>query len=215
MDPLGSLVAHALSAVAGADVDLDATAVRILDATLTEVAAHGVDGLTTERVARRARVSRVTVYRRFGDRQGLVNAMTMREGRRLADGIAAAMAGTRSPGEQFVEGFVTAIRIARGHPVISRTALLEPGELIAAGLADDAALLRLGSVFLADAVRRLQADGAALHLDPDEAGETLARLFAAFVLIPGQHVIDLSTDESTRAYLRRTLGPMVTGRSMP
>ena len=210
---LGALLTHALSG-GGDDVEFDATATRILDAALAEVGARGIDGLTADRVARRAKVNRVTVYRRFGDRQGLISAMTMREGRRLTSGIAEAMANAHTPTEQFVEGFVAAIRIARVHPVISRTALLEPGELIAAGLADDAALLRLGSVFMAAAVRQLQADGVALHLDPDEAGETLARLFSSFVLIPGRHVIDLGTDQSTRDYVRRTLGPMITGQPM-
>lgn len=215
MEPLGTLVTRALSgATDGApelDADLDAVGVRILDAALAEVAAHGTDGLTGEGVARRAKVSRVTVYRRFGDRQGLVTAMTMREGRRLAAGIAEAMAEARSAADQIVEGFVAAIRIARDHPVISRTARHEPGELIAAGVADDAALLKLGSALVADCVRALQDEGVALHVDADEAGETLARLFAAFVLVPSRHVIDLSSDESTRGYLRRTLAPMVTG----
>jgi TetR/AcrR family transcriptional regulator, repressor for uid operon len=98
-----------------------------------EAAAHGVAGLTTEGVARRAGVNRATVYRRFGDRDSLIEAMTMREGQRMAMGIALAVARVSDPAEQFVEGFVASIRLAREHPIISRVASVEPEQLVAAG----------------------------------------------------------------------------------
>jgi AcrR family transcriptional regulator len=189
----------------------DRTGDKILDAAVTEAAAQGVAGLTTEGVARRAGVNRATVYRRFGDRDGLIEAMTMREGQRMATGIAVAVAQVSEPAEQFVEGFVASIRLAREHPIISRVASVEPEKLVAAGLADNGALLRLGSGFVAAGIRVAQARGQATHLDADEAGETIARLFAAFVLLPVTQAIDLRTDESARAYARRTLGPMTFG----
>ncbi|MFI6772151.1 hypothetical protein [Nocardia sp. NPDC050412] len=106
--------------------------------------------MTTERVARRAKVSRVTGYRRFWDRHALVTAKMAREGRRISARVTESMASAQPPTEQIVEAFASAIRIAR--TVLSRT-LLESGELIAAGLADDAALLRLGSTLVADGVQ--------------------------------------------------------------
>jgi TetR/AcrR family transcriptional repressor of uid operon len=190
---------------------IDRTGGEILDAAVLEAAAHGVAGLTTEGVARRAGVNRATVYRRFGDRDSLIEAMTMREGQRMATGIALAVARVSDPAEQFVEGFVASIRLAREHPIISRVASVEPEQLVAAGLADGGALLRLGSGFVAAGIRAAQSRGRATHLDADEAGETIARLFAAFVLLPVTQAIDLSTDASARAYASRTLGPMTFG----
>ncbi|WP_084527617.1 TetR/AcrR family transcriptional regulator [Nocardioides dokdonensis] len=189
----------------------DATATKILDAAVAACAAHGISAVTIDGVARRAGVNRVTVYRRFGDRDALLQAMTLREGERMAQGIMAALAGLADPVEQLVEGFAAALRLAEAHPVIRRTAEHEPQDLIAAGLADDAALLRMGSAFAAAGVRRLQADGRATHLDADAVGETMARLFASFVLLPAQHAIDVRTQDGARAYARRTLVPLLLG----
>lgn len=189
----------------------DSTTERIIDAAVTEIAAFGVTKLTIGGLARRAGVNRATVYRRFGDLDGVVEAMTMREGRRITTAVFQAIAGVSDPAQQLVEGFVTSIRLAREHPVISRTARLEPGELIAAGLADDSALLRLGSNLVAAVITEAKEHGYAAHLDPGETGQTLAMLFAACVLLPSNQGVDLRTDESTRAYAQRTLAPMIFG----
>ena len=57
----------------------DETSERILDAALALSAASGVQHLTMDAVARRARVGRMTVYRRFGDKERLVEALAARE----------------------------------------------------------------------------------------------------------------------------------------
>lgn len=206
---IGALVAAGI--FGGADEHADRTAQAILDAVVIEAAASGVTRLKIDAIARRAGVSRVTVYRRFGDLDGLLEAVTMREGKTMADGIFRAVDGIGEPTGRLVEGFVACMRMAREHPVIARTAALEPDRLIAAGMADDAALLRLGSSVIAQLLREDQTNGHATHLDPDEAGQTIAMLFAACILMPTTHGIDLRTDESVRAYAQRTLAPMVFG----
>ncbi|WP_405164248.1 TetR/AcrR family transcriptional regulator [Nocardia sp. NBC_01499] len=197
--------------LSSADEHADRTVAKILDAAIVEAAASGVARLKIDAIARRAGVNRVTVYRRFGDLDGLIEAATMREGKRMADTVLRAVDGVDDPADRLVEGFVACMRMAREHPVIARTASLEPDRLIAAGLADDAALLRLGSAVLADQIRQAQTEGHAAHLDADEVGQSIAMLFAACVLMPTAQGIDLRTDESVRAYAQRTLAPMVFG----
>src|SRR5436190_590157 len=63
----------------------------ILDAALALSAASGIRNLTMDDVARRARVGRMTVYRRFGDKAGLVEALSAREGRRCLEQLDAAV----------------------------------------------------------------------------------------------------------------------------
>lgn len=188
----------------------DKTLERILDAAATEAAAYGLGGLTIDGVARRAGVNRVTVYRRCGDRAGLLAALAAHEGHLMTSALAEATHAIEDPDERFVEGFCAAIRLAREHPIIARTARHEPEALIAAGLADDAALLRIGAAFVAESLRQAQDEGRAQHLDADIAGETAVRLFAAFVLLPGGG-IDLHDDQSARAYARDTFVPMLLG----
>src|SRR3954454_23019242 len=48
---------------------------RILEATETLVAEHGIEGVSMEGVARAASVGTGTLYRRFGDRAGLAFAL--------------------------------------------------------------------------------------------------------------------------------------------
>lgn len=194
-----------------ADVPGDATATKILDGAVGACAAHGISALTIDGVARRAGVNRTTIYRRFGDRDALLQAMTLREGERMAQAITESVAGIEDPADQLVEGFAAALRLADAHPVIRRTAQFEPQDLIAAGLADGAALLRLGSTFAATGVRKLQANGRATHLDAEAVGETMARLFASFVLLPAQQAIDVRSEAGARSYARRTLVPFLLG----
>ncbi|MGA8988143.1 TetR/AcrR family transcriptional regulator [Aeromicrobium sp.] len=209
---LGGVLGRALAGQAS-ELPGDSTATRILDAAVTESAARGIGALTIDGVARRAGVNRVTVYRRFGDRDSMLQAMTLREGTRMAEGILLAIAGVEDSADQLVEGFVAALRLAEAHPVIRRTAAFEPQDLIAAGLADGAALLALGSTFVAAGVRRAQADGVGAHLHADQVGETMARLFASFILLPAQHAIDVRSADGARAYARRTLVPLLLGPS--
>lgn len=209
---LGSILGRAFADEASG-LPQDTTATRILDAAVSECGSRGIGALTIDGVARRAGVNRVTVYRRFGDRDSMLQAMTLREGRRMAEGILEAISGVTNPADQLVESFVAAMRLAEAHPVIRRTAEFEPQDLIAAGLADGAALLVLGSTFIAAGVRRAQADGMAVHLDADQAGETMARLFASFILLPAHHSIDVRSAAGARDYARRMLVPLFLGES--
>ena len=188
----------------------DRTANRILDGALEEASAHGLRSLSIEGVARRAGVNRVTVYRRFGDREGLFAALAAREGHRMSAALVAAVDGIDDAVERLLEGFVESLCYARSHPLMMRAAQVEPESVIAAALADDAALLRIGATFMAGAVRDAQRSRGVAHVDPDQAGETLARLFASFVLLPGGS-LDPTDESLMRDYARRTLIPMVIG----
>ena len=71
---LGAVLGRAFGGGASGVPD-DATATKILDATVGACAAQGIGAVTIDGVARRAGVNRVTVYRRFGDRDALLQAI--------------------------------------------------------------------------------------------------------------------------------------------
>jgi AcrR family transcriptional regulator len=60
---------------------------RILDAARRLFAAHGIDGVSLERVAREAGVSKATLFRRFGDRQALFLALLDEHERELQEAV--------------------------------------------------------------------------------------------------------------------------------
>lgn len=70
---------------------------RILDATFVVVSRHGRNKLQLQEVAAEAGVSRPTVYRYFGDKDGLLEAFALYEQDNFAAGIASATAGLRGP----------------------------------------------------------------------------------------------------------------------
>jgi AcrR family transcriptional regulator len=105
----------------------DATSERILDAALALVAASGARNLTMDDVAARAGVGRMTVYRRFGARQRLIDVLAARECRRCLHQIGAAI-DPRAPIEQrAADLFVATLTVIGEHPLLARLARVEPG----------------------------------------------------------------------------------------
>src|SRR5919201_812188 len=87
------------------DAAPDAVAERILDGALEQFQLVGLRRSTIDDVARRARVGRVTVYRRIGQKDELVEAVILRELRRLFAAVDAATATLATVEERTAEGF--------------------------------------------------------------------------------------------------------------
>ena len=65
----------------------DPSTVKILDAAVAEFEQHGIRRVALDDVARRAGVSRTTIYRRFANRDELVAAVVERAQREAARGV--------------------------------------------------------------------------------------------------------------------------------
>jgi AcrR family transcriptional regulator len=194
----------------GVEPPSDALSTRILDAALALSAASGLRHLTIDAVARRARVGRMTVYRRFGDKERLVEALGVRECRRCLAELDAAIGPDAPIEEQIAEGFVTSLRLAREHPLLNRLARLEPDTVLAALTADGGAVFAAARAFVADRLRASQRAGVVGELDVEAAAELLVRLAFSFVLIQDT-VLPVGADAAARAAARRLVAPMVSG----
>ncbi len=131
----------------------------MLDAARDCVLAVGVRRTTLADVARRAGVSRMTLYRRWPDLQTLVGDLMTREWIEVATrAIPAATpgVGTRS---RIVDGMVAGVEAFRAHPLFRKILDVDPELLLPYVLdrrgASQEALLML----LADALREGHADG--------------------------------------------------------
>lgn len=187
----------------------DPTSERILDAALALSAASGVRNLTMDDVADRARVGRMTVYRRFGGREQLLEALAVREARRCLAEIDRAIDPSRPAEDQIAEGFVTALRLSRDHPLLNRLARVEPESVLASLTADGGVVLSLMRAYLAQRIREAQERGEVPQSDPDAAAELLIRLCISFVLIQDS-VIPLDDEEEARSFARRMIAPALT-----
>jgi AcrR family transcriptional regulator len=186
----------------------DETTERILDAALAEAAANGVERITMDAVAGRARVGRMTVYRRFGSKPELVTALVGREASRGLAAIATAVDPGRELPDRVADGFIATLQVARAHPLLQRLVRYEPQTLLAALNDPGDPLLAMLREF---GVAQIQAAGPAegeLRAGPEEIAELLVRIGLTYLLIPAG-VIDLDDEHAARRLAETLIAPIV------
>ena len=176
----------------------DPATTAILDAAVVEFEQHGLRRVALDDVARRARVSRPTIYRRFAGRDELVAAVIDRENAVLFADIADELRSRRPQSNYYVEAFTLSITRFRQHRVLTRMLADEPGLMIE--LADqhwDAAVERMAA-----ALRIIFPDGFAERIGDkavDELAETILRYAAMVLLLPSRKPLTDAEDIRTFA----------------
>ncbi len=186
----------------------DAMSGRILDAALALAADSGLRQLTMDGVAARAGVGRMTVYRRFGGKPQLLDALAVRECRRCLASLAGAIDPSDPIDERTTSLFLAVLRVTREHPLLARLARVEPESLLSELTRDDNAVFRLVCDFLIAQIRTVQASGELLETEPAALAEIGLRLGVSFVLMPDS-VIALEDDQATRDVVRSLVAPLL------
>ncbi len=161
----------------------------ILDAALVEFERHGFRRVALDDVARRAGVSRTTIYRRFANRDELVAAVVERENVVLFGEIAAALSASRPPSNYYVEAFTQSILMFRRHRVLNQMLSDDPALVLElarrhhhAAVERMAAALRV--IFPAGFAERIGADAV------DDLADTILRYAAMVLLLPSAQPLD-------------------------
>ncbi|MGV0627004.1 TetR/AcrR family transcriptional regulator [Mycolicibacter minnesotensis] len=171
----------------------DSATTAILDAAVVEFEQHGFGKVALDDVARRARVSRTTIYRRFAGRDELVAAVIDRENAALFAEIAAELKAAGSQSNYYVEAFTSAIMRFRRHRVLNRMITDDPA------LALDLARRHYGAIVdrMSDALQVIFPDGFAERLGPQvvtELADTILRYAAMALLLPAREPLDCAED---------------------
>ena len=169
---------------------------RILDATLTEVGAHGADGTTVDAIAARAGVSRITVFRRFGSKGALIDQMVQRELQRFLLELQAEPADDLA--ERIADAFVACLRVSREHPLAARLIREEPGNVFVQLTRGAPSPLDLGIAFVT------------AEIGDEERAELLVRLTLTYLLVRSR-AFDGDDDQAARAFALRVLVPLAIG----
>ena len=184
----------------------DETTERIIAGALAQFEEFGLRRTTMEDVARRADVSRVTIYRRFSGKEALVEAVILGEARRFFSELDAAVASCETTDDLLAEGFAFALDRIRRHVLVNRLLTTEPESLLPHLTRDANPVLEAARAFLADRLGR-ELRGASLDTSEIEvAAELLVRLVLSFLLTPDT-VARLDTPERAREFARRYLAP--------
>jgi TetR/AcrR family transcriptional regulator, repressor for uid operon len=188
----------------------DDIGVRVLDAAWEQFREHGIRRSSVEDVARRAGVSRITVYRRFTNKDVLVEELLLRELRGYFHQFHAATRSASTSADRLVEGFVICLRAIRHDPLIGGLLAVEPDSLIPfLTTADDGRVLTAIRVFIAGRLRGEQESGALPSgVDVDVVAELVARLTLSFLVTPTS-AVDLDDIGQIRDLARRYLVPML------
>jgi AcrR family transcriptional regulator len=165
----------------------------ILDAAVVEFERHGFRRVALDDVARRAGVSRTTIYRRFANRDELVAAVIDRENAVLFADIADELKNRGPQSNYYVEAFTSAIMRFRQHRVLTRMIADEPGLMLelarqhyGAGIERMAAALRV--IFPDAFAERIGAQAV------DELADTILRYAAMVLLLPSRQPVDSADD---------------------
>jgi len=163
----------------------DAATNAILDAAVVEFEQHGFRRVALDDVARRAGVSRTTIYRRFAGRDELVAAVIDRENAVLFANIADELKSRRPQSNYYVEAFTCAIVRFRQHRVLTRMIADEPGLMLELAHqhwepAVDRMAAALRMIFPAGFAEQIGADAV------DELADTILRYAAMVLLLPAR-----------------------------
>lgn len=176
----------------------------ILDAALVEFERHGFRRVALDDVARRAGVSRTTIYRRFANRDELVAAVIERENVVLFGDIAAELANAAPQSNYYVEAFTQSILMFRRHRVLNQMMTGEPALVLELATQHyEAAIERMGEalrvIFPAGFADRIGTDAV------DDLADTILRYAAMVLLLPSAE--PLSSPDDLRAFATRHFLP--------
>ncbi|MFZ2174785.1 MAG: helix-turn-helix domain-containing protein [Rhodococcus sp. (in: high G+C Gram-positive bacteria)] len=200
-----------IDAVEHAD-EVDAVRTRLLDAAYEQFCRTGIQRSSMEEVARRANLSRITLYRRFDTKDALVEQVLLREFRRYFDQFLVDIQSARTVADRVVLGFVSSLRATRTNPLIGGLIDTEPS-LLAGSLAGDGRMLATARQFVARQLRReQQAGNIPDDLNIDLTAEMMVRIAASFLMVPTD-VVDLDDENQLAAIARQFIVPMVEPRN--
>ncbi|MET7639627.1 TetR/AcrR family transcriptional regulator [Streptomyces sp. NPDC005438] len=186
----------------------------VLDAALSCVLAVGVRRTTFTDVARKAGLSRMTLYRRWPDVRALVADLITREWTAVAVGASPAPDDPRPVREQLVEGLVGGLRTLRSHPLLRKILEVDPEMLLPylfdrRGASQDV-LLEL----LEEGLARGHQDGSVRPDHPRRQARSLLLVIQSYALSlqtmtedDDPELTDTTYEDELRHILDRTLTP--------
>jgi AcrR family transcriptional regulator len=175
----------------------------LLDAVRECVLAVGVRRTTATDVARRAGVSRMTLYRRFPDIQSMIAALMTREFTGLVRDAAGAHESLSPARARIAAGAVEGAQRICANPLWQRIIDVDPELLLPYVTQRLGGVQEAGLAIIAAQLRAGQADGSVRDGDPDELARTIELVLRGHVL--AARAVDDHTRERTAAELRRML----------
>lgn len=188
----------------------DASRGAILDGAIAAFLDVGMRRTSMGDVARRARISPATLYRKFAGKTGLIEAVWLREARRFLADMDDTLEDVRRAGgdaeDQVVSLAFAVIDAIRRNRLLARLLQTEPELILPLMTTQAGPVLALGRDYVTGVLTRLQDEGLLPAFDPEPVAEVLARLSLSLALTP-ESVLPLDDEEKSRALFRAHIVP--------
>ena len=175
----------------------------ILDAARDTVLDFGVRRTTVSEVARRAGVSRMTVYRRHPDGAALLRALMAREFGGVLEQAERETAWLGTGRERLVASAIRCVDLLASNPVLLRILELDAERLLPYFTGTPGRFQRLAHELLRERVEACQAEGSVRGGDPDQLAAT------AELALRGMVLAARGLTHEERAVTLRELGRML------
>jgi len=161
----------------------------VLDAAAACYLQFGVEKTTAADIAKRAGMSRATLYRRYGGHEAIFLALLTRESDAMARDAEAHLAGIDDPAERVVEGMLYAIEQIRARPVHAAVFSSDAAGWAATLALSDDALRRLGEAGIRPLLGPSRPDAAGAQA-VDDLVDHLLRVLISYAVVPGRNGLD-------------------------
>ena len=150
--------------------------------------AVGIRKTTMEDIAREARAGKATLYRHFGNKDAVIDALLEGEGERFTRALERGAAlHDDAPGR--IEGaFVAGIRFFVDHPILTKGRDEEPAMILPRITAGGGPLVRRGLELFHQLIADGVAAGELRRVEPAAAAEVVVRLILSYFTFPPMHV---------------------------
>jgi len=153
---------------------------RLLDAAIEAATIHGIAKLSVGDVAKRANLSRQTLYKHFASKDEIVAHAVLREATTMVGRIVEASDAETDTRAAIEAGILTTLSLTREHPLLDRLIRTEPEALLPLMIGDTGSVaMAVRSVVDGIVARRLP------HLSNVErrrAADLLARLLVSYAV---------------------------------
>ena len=189
--------------------DKDPVREQILDAALHLFVEFGLRRNTMEDVAGRAGVGRATVYRRFGDKDSLIQAVILRECHLHLALLEQRTADIENGLDALLEAFVMAASLAHRHPLLERLLTTEPEHILPFLTVRLSPLMQVSRVYVAERISQARDNGDLQTSDPHASAELILRLLQSLILSP-DGTVNPASETSLRHFCDSQLRPLLT-----
>jgi AcrR family transcriptional regulator len=186
---------------------------RMLDAAESCLERFGLAKTTISDVAQAAELSRATLYREFGNRDGLLLAVATRDAERTASEAEIFLRQFDDVGSWIVEGMLFCLREIPKRPVLAQ--FLAPHELGAASrlILTSERMLEIGAEILRPMFDPAHREGLLQQdLEIEALMEWVLRILMSYLAVPGP---PMRTEDDLRRLLRWMMLPAVLADARP